>query len=305
MEYKGNGRATFDFRGLKDGRFVSRHIREVDVQAPVPPPIPDPPAPTPAPGPTPSTPADSWKRPKLVPFQIFKVERSVAKFVSQLDPGTKLVNTELDELTPEIAREAARLGVDLVAYFCANWEVYRKDIADYPKEGIGATMGDWPDEKWGNFTLDSVQEFLKKRIDRAAALRIVNPDGTVSGVVAIEMDNTDIYDQGNNPGFRVTKEQTAAALQRLAAYAHEKGLAVYLKNSGNVANLLKHSFDGVFNESCIKYNECAEFDPMIDLGKPLYGVMYCQCGKHPGAIIQLKPECSSSHYFHRNYKICA
>ncbi len=302
---KGEKKVLVEFKSIKDNQAVVVHtitVNALERQAPPSPPVPPvdvTPAPVPQPDPVPAPPVSGWKKQTLVPFQIYKVDKSTALFLSRLESETKFVNTELDELTPEIAKKAAEIGVDLNAYFCANWEVYRDDIESYPKEGIGNTMGDWPDEKWGNFTVPSVKAFLKKRIDRVAALRIVRPDGSIGGVVSLEIDNTDIYSENNNVGFKVTKPQVIEALTELAEYAHSKGLAIYLKNSGDIAPQLVAVFDGVFNESCLKYKECGDFNGFIKLKKPVDIVEYSKCSGFSGAIVQKKKD-----YFSPGFDVC-
>ncbi|MGB1407078.1 endo alpha-1,4 polygalactosaminidase, partial [Alloalcanivorax venustensis] len=60
----------------------------------------------------------------------------------------------------------------------------------------------------------------------------------------------------------------------LAAQAHQRGLAISLKNDlGQIDDLVAH-FDFAINESCHEWDECELLMPFIEAGKPVVHINY-------------------------------
>ncbi|MBT3980189.1 MAG: endo alpha-1,4 polygalactosaminidase [Bacteriovoracaceae bacterium] len=230
--------------------------------------------------------AQKYWKPHPQNFQIIHLDK--IKNPWKIIKDNSLVNTELDQITPEFMHESKRRGVRVVAYFSASFEKWRADAPKYPKKAKGKKMGDW-DELWGDISKKELRDFLEIRMKKAKAL----------GVDGIEIDNTDIA--YNEVGFKVSPEENLQALIDLASRAHKHGLAIFLKNTGDLAQELAKHFDGVFSESPIRYNEYDDFLPFINKGRPVYIIEYQRrfCTPVAGAVVQLKKD-----YFSTNYKIC-
>jgi hypothetical protein len=60
----------------------------------------------------------------------------------------------------------------------------------------------------------------------------------------------------------------------LTAQAHQRGLAIGLKNNVGQIEALVDDYDFAINESCNRYNECDRLNPFIERGKPVLHVEY-------------------------------
>lgn len=201
----------------------------------------------------------AWE-PTLEKFQILHV-KGQRDLEGKLDEDTKIVVLELSQLTPSMVQWLHTVRVRVIAYFSASFEKWRDDAKLYPEDAKGKKMSGW-NELWGDLTKDSLKDFLTKRMDLAKSY----------GCDAIEIDNTDIA--WNKVGFSVTPQENYEALVDLSDRAHARGLAIFLKNTGDIAEELSEHFDGVLNESCAKYNECHDFNSFIEKGKPCFGIEY-------------------------------
>ena len=60
----------------------------------------------------------------------------------------------------------------------------------------------------------------------------------------------------------------------LAQEAHQRGLAIGLKNDmGQIPDLLD-DFDWALNEQCFQFDECDTLLPFIEAGQPVFNVEY-------------------------------
>lgn len=84
--------------------------------------------------------------------------------------------------------------------------------------------------------------------------------------------NVDGYTQRS--GFDLTASDQLTFNRMLARLAHERGLAVGLKNDLDQIPELVDSFDFAVNEQCAQYEECDALAPFVEQGKPVYHVEY-------------------------------
>lgn len=76
------------------------------------------------------------------------------------------------------------LGKKVICYFSAGtYEPYRPDSDEFDQQDLGATLPDWPDEKWLDIRSERVRAIMKARIELAANM----------GCDAIDPDNMDGY----------------------------------------------------------------------------------------------------------------
>lgn len=92
------------------------------------------------------------------------------------------------------------------------------------------------------------------------------------GCDGVEPDNVDGYT--NDPGFPITATDQLAFNRNLVNAAHQRGLAIALKNSGDQAADLVAYFDFELNEECFDFEECDQLQPFIDAGKAVLNVEY-------------------------------
>jgi hypothetical protein len=97
------------------------------------------------------------------------------------------------------------------------------------------------------------------------------------GFDAVEPDNLDSYE--NDPGFDTTAADQLAYNERIATTVHGLGLAVFQKNDLDQVVALQPSFDGILDEECNKYSECASLAPYTAAGKPVWDAEYKEDGE--------------------------
>jgi hypothetical protein len=141
-------------------------------------------------------------------------------------------------------------------------ESFRPDYRAFPAAVLGKSNG-WPGERWLDVRrLDVLEPVLAKRFDMCRE----------KGFDAIEPDIMDHYE--NKTGFRVTAVDQLRFNRLVARLAHERGMAVGLKNDAGQAGQLEPSFDFAVVEECIQYDECEEYTPFIRAGKAVFHAEY-------------------------------
>ena len=154
-------------------------------------------------------------------------------------------------------------GRRVICYFSAgSFEPWRGDAAAFPPSVKGKKMHGW-DELWLDIReIELLAPVMLARMDMAAA----------KGCDAVEPDNIDAYQ--NDSGFPLQASDQLAYNRWLADAAHERGLAIALKNDlGQVEELVDH-FDFAINEECFAWNECERLLPFIEAGKAVFGTEY-------------------------------
>lgn len=64
----------------------------------------------------------------------------------------------------------------------------------------------------------------------------------------------------------------------LAIGAHSLGMAVGLKNAGEIVNQTLLMLQWQVNEQCVEFGECETFQPFIKANKPVFHVEYLAAG---------------------------
>ncbi len=92
------------------------------------------------------------------------------------------------------------------------------------------------------------------------------------GFDAVEPDNMDGY--RNDTGFPLTATDQLHYNRLIARLAHDRGLAVGLKNDLEQIPELVGDFDFAVNEQCAQYGECGALRPFVEAGKAVFHVEY-------------------------------
>ena len=154
-------------------------------------------------------------------------------------------------------------GRHVICYFSAgSHEDWRADAGAFPAAAIGEPLGDWEGEHWLDVRLPGVMAVLLARLDHARE----------RGCDGVEPDNVDGF--ANETGFPLTEADQVAFNRALAAAAHERGLAVALKNVPELFPALVDVFDFAVTEQCHEQDWCADVTPFVTAGKPVFDAEY-------------------------------
>jgi hypothetical protein len=167
-----------------------------------------------------------------------------------------------DHGAAEVARLHAR-GQHVICYIdVGTWERWRPDAKRFPASVRGEGNG-WPGERWLDVRRLSVLEPIMRARFRMCARK---------GFDAVEPDNMDGFE--NPTGFHISAAQQITYDRWVARAVHRLGMAVLEKNDPEQAAKLEPSFDGVLDEQCNQYHECAAFRPYLQAGKPVLNAEY-------------------------------
>ena len=159
-------------------------------------------------------------------------------------------------------------GAYVICYISVgSWEDWRPDAVDFPEEVIGRKYSGWPGERWLDIRrMDLLAPIMEARLDLCAA----------KGFDGVEPDNIDGYDAAT--GFPLSEADQLVYNAWLANAAHQRGLAIGLKNDPQqVADLLPY-FDFAITEDCFDQDWCGEMSPFIEQGKPVFAAEYTDTG---------------------------
>jgi len=154
-------------------------------------------------------------------------------------------------------------GRRVVCYFSAgSAENWRDDYARFDAADLGAALDGWAGERWVDTRSANVRAIMADRLDVARD----------KGCDGVEPDNMDGYD--NDSGLPLTAATQLDYNRAIAALAHERGLAVGLKNDVAQLDALVDHVDFAVNEQCHQYDECEGYAVFTDAGKPVFNAEY-------------------------------
>ncbi|MBD0739676.1 hypothetical protein BGM09_09525 [Streptomyces sp. CBMA29] len=165
----------------------------------------------------------------------------------------------------DVVRRLHAAGRKVICYINVGaWESFRPDAKSFPASVRGEGDG-WDGERWLDIRrVDVLRPLMAARFDMCRE----------KGFDAVEPDLMDGY--ANTTGFPLTAAQQITYNRMIADLAHERGLAVGLKNDVDQVATLVRYFDFAVNEECAQYDECARMSPFIAADKPVFHVEYKQ-----------------------------
>ncbi|MEU0069166.1 endo alpha-1,4 polygalactosaminidase [Streptomyces sp. NPDC006332] len=154
-------------------------------------------------------------------------------------------------------------GRRVICYLSTGaWEDWRPDAEKFPRSVLGEGNG-WEGERWLDIRrTDVLEPLMAARIDMCRD----------KGFDAVEPDNMDGY--RNRTGFPLRAADQLRYNRLVARLAHDRGLAVGLKNDLDQIPQLVDDFDFAVNEQCAQYGECADLKPFIAADKAVFHVEY-------------------------------
>ncbi len=154
-------------------------------------------------------------------------------------------------------------GRKVICYFSAGtFESFRDDADRFAPDDLGSPLEDFADERWLDIRSNTVRAVMLERLDIAAEK---NCDG-------VEPDNVDGF--ANDSGFDLTATDQLAFNRFLANEAHQRGLAVGLKNDLDQISDLVEYFDFAVNEQCHEFDECDALQAFLLADKPVFSAEY-------------------------------
>ncbi|MEV4948400.1 endo alpha-1,4 polygalactosaminidase [Streptomyces sp. NPDC053755] len=183
----------------------------------------------------------------------------------RLDPAVDVPVYDIDGFDHPAAtvRDLRTRGRKVICYLSTGaWEDFRPDAAEFPASLLGEGNG-WKGERWLDIRrTDLLAPLMAERLDMCRA----------KGFDAVEPDNMDGYE--NRTGFPLTAADQLRYNRLIAKLAHDRGLAVGLKNDLDQIPELLADFDFAVNEQCAQYDECDRLTPFVKAGKAVFHVEY-------------------------------
>lgn len=187
------------------------------------------------------------------------------QLTGKLDPTVDVPVYDVDGFNVSKAQvdDLHRRGRKVICYVSTGaWEDFRPDAARFPKSVLGRSNG-WEGERWLDLRrTDVLGPLMAERFDMCRR----------KGFDAVEPDNMDGY--ANETGFPLTAAQQLAYNRLVARLAHDRGLAVGLKNDLDQIPELVGDFDFAVNEQCAEFGECGALGAFTRAGKAVFHVEY-------------------------------
>lgn len=171
---------------------------------------------------------------------------------------------DLFDVDAALVDELHRAGRNAVCYVNVGaYEKWRPDAWRFPPDVIGERLTSWRGEAWLDIRrLDVLEPIMAARLDLCRD----------NGFDAVDPDNLDGFRQ--DTGFPLTPEHQLRFNRMIARLAHERWLAVGLKNDLEQVGELVGDFDFAVNESCVDLGECELLRPFVAAGKAVLHVEY-------------------------------
>lgn len=181
------------------------------------------------------------------------------------DTSTDVTAFDIDLIANDVStiRNLHSKGRKVICYFSAgSYEDFRPDSKDFQASDYGNPLDGWAGEWWLNTKSANVRKIMVARLDLAKS----------KGCDAVDPDNVDSY--SHDTGFSLTKTDSVDYLKFLAQASHSRGMAIGLKNAGEIILEVADLIQFAVNEQCNQYEECEITRPFITAGKPVFHIEY-------------------------------
>jgi hypothetical protein len=147
-----------------------------------------------------------------------------------------------------------------------SYESWHPDADKIPKDAIGGAYHMEVDRRWLDIRNPGLIPVMRGRLDLAAKL----------GCDAVVPDNMDGWDTKEHEpsGFPLVSIDQLLFNRTIAKEAHNRGLAIALKDDVHQIDELVTDFDFQLSEECFARSECDLLKPFIDANKPVLEVEY-------------------------------
>ncbi|RZA05558.1 MAG: hypothetical protein EOP11_12550 [Proteobacteria bacterium] len=243
----------------------------------VPPPTPTPtPTSTPTPTPTPTpVPTAGVKLPPTGKINWDWQIGATSDSAIAVPAGVTLLDVDVFTTSAAKVAQLKASGLYMICYVNAgSYQPGYPDSAQYPNYLKVQADPNWP----GEYFLDVTDVFKPNSVLASildARLKLCKE----KGFDAVEPDN--LQNDENVKGGRITTQQQIDFNGWFADAAHRNGLAVFQKNGPDkvllkdrTGKMMVEKFDGILNEECQQYNECAPLAEYPKRGKLALNVEY-------------------------------
>lgn len=204
--------------------------------------------------------SDAWYRPEVGDTWQWQLSGAV-----DTSFDVDMYDIDLFDVPIETIAELRDSGRAVICYFSAgSAEEWRDDVSAFADDDVGEPLDGWEGERWLDVRSAGVVEVMLARLDLAAS----------KGCDGVEPDNVTAY--RNDTGFDITESDQIVYVTALADAAHELGLSIGLKNGGELVEQLVDVVDFGVNEECHEYDECDQYLPFVEAGKPVFNAEYRQ-----------------------------
>lgn len=209
-----------------------------------------------------AAPASYWQPTAGTTFQIQLSK--VMTSTTGLPAAIQVYDVDLFDTPASIIAGLKGAGKKVVCYFSAGTaENWRSDYSKFQAADLGDEMADWEGEQWVQTPNANVRNIMVARLQLAKD----------KGCDGVDPDNVDAY--GNDSGLpNLTKATAIDYLKFLAGKAHGMGLAIGLKNAGEIIPTIQPYLQWVVTEQCADYNECGIYTPFSTANKPVFNIQY-------------------------------
>jgi hypothetical protein len=202
----------------------------------------------------------NWFRPNVATTWQWQIKGTV-----NTSYPVDVYDVDLFDAQPSLIADLKGQDKKVVCYFSAgSSEDWRSDFAEFQVTDMGEPLDEWEGERWLDIRSENVHRIMLARLDLAKE----------KGCEGVEPDNVDGF--ANETGFPLSERDQLAFNRFLANEAHDRGLAVGLKNDGDQASDLVDYFDFELNEQCHEYDECGDLAVFPSKGKPVFNAEYTE-----------------------------
>jgi hypothetical protein len=179
-------------------------------------------------------------------------------------PGIGVYELDLFDATQTTIDALHAAGGYVICYFSAgSIEDWRSDVAAFPGSVIGKAYEGWPGERWLDIRRrDALAPVIGDRLNHAVAKRCD----------AVDPDNVDGF--SNATGFDLSIDDQRAFNLWLAEAAHQRGLAIGLKNAAELVPDLAEAFDFAVIENCAAQGACEAYTAFAAQKKAVFQIEY-------------------------------
>jgi len=185
---------------------------------------------------------------------------------SPVDTGVdaQVYDIDLFDNDASVIRQLHSQGRKVICYISVgSWEDWRPDADQFLAEVLGKDYEGWAGEKWLDIRrIDLLAPIMRARLDLCKA----------KGFDGVEPDNIEIYD--NDTGFPLTYTDQLTYARWLADEAHDRGLAIGIKNAPDMVADSLSFFDFAITEDAFYYDWIGDMLPFIEAGKPVFAAEY-------------------------------